>query len=106
MPKYLSQGSYSQQGSKGMLKEGAAKRREAAEQIIEGTGRQLEAYYYAFGSDEFVMVADLPSNVDAVALSLAVNASGTVASRATVLITPEEVDQAAKKTVNYRPPGK
>jgi uncharacterized protein with GYD domain len=66
----------------------------------------LEAYYYAFGSDEFVMVADLPSNVDAVALSLAVNASGTVASRATVLITPEEADQAAKKTVNYRPPGK
>jgi len=44
--------------------------------------------------------------VDAAALSLAVNASGAVASRATVLITPEEVDQATKKTVKYRPPGK
>jgi hypothetical protein len=46
--------------------------------------------------------------VDAAALSLAVNASGAVESRATVLITPEEVDQATKKmkTVKYRPPGK
>jgi hypothetical protein len=34
MPKYLIQGSYSQQGLKGMLKEGGSKRREAAEQII------------------------------------------------------------------------
>src|SRR5215831_21196011 len=48
MPKYLIQGSYSQQGLKGMLKEGGSKRREAAEQIIKGTGGRLEAYYYAF----------------------------------------------------------
>jgi len=62
----------------------------------------------AFGSDDFVVIADLPSNVDAAALSLAVNTSGAVQSRITVLITPEEADQAAKKmkTVKYRPPGK
>jgi uncharacterized protein with GYD domain len=86
MPKYLIQGSYSQQGLKGMLKEGGSKRREAAEQIIKGTGGRLEAYYYAFGSDDFVIIADLPSNVDAAALSFAVNASGAVRSRMTVLI--------------------
>ena len=68
--------------------------------------RRLEAYYYAFGSNDFVIIIDLSSNVDAAALSLAVNASGAVASRATVLITPEEVDQATKKTVKYHPPGK
>jgi uncharacterized protein with GYD domain len=107
MPKYLIQGSYSQQGLKGMLKEGGSKRREAAEQIIKGTGGRLEAYYYAFGSDDFVIIADLPSNVDAAALSFAVNASGAVQSRMTVLITPEEADQAAEKmkTITYRPPG-
>src|SRR5262245_18846249 len=75
MPKYLIQGSYSQQGLNGMLKEGGSKRREAAEQIIKGTGGRLEAYYYAFGSDDFVIIAELPSNVDAAALSFAVNAS-------------------------------
>jgi len=108
MPKYLIQGSYSQQGLKGMLKEGGSKRREAAEQIINATGGPLEAYYYAFGSDDFVIIAELPSNVDAAALSFAVNASGAVQSRITVMITPEEVDQATKKTktVKYRPPGK
>jgi uncharacterized protein with GYD domain len=107
MPKYLIQGSYSGQGLKGMLKEGGSKRREAAEQLIKGMDGRLEAYYYAFGSDDFVVIADLPSNVDAAALSFAVNASGAVQSRITVLITPEEADQAAKKTqmVKYRPPG-
>jgi len=107
MPKYLIQGSYSQQGLQGVLKEGGSKRREAAEQLIKGMGGQLEAYYYAFGSDDFVIIADLPSNVDAAALSLAVNVSGAVQSRVTVLITPEEGDQATKKmqTIKYRPPG-
>jgi uncharacterized protein with GYD domain len=107
MPKYLIQGSYSQQGLKGMLKEGGSKRREAAELLIKETGGRLEAYYYAFGSDDFVIIAELPSNVDAAALSFAVNASGTVQSRITVLITPEEADEAAKKMqmVKYHPPG-
>jgi uncharacterized protein with GYD domain len=106
MPKYLFQGSYTEQGLKGVLQEGGSKRHEAAEQLIKGMGGRLEAYYYAFGGNDFVIIADLPSNVDAAALSLAVNASGAVESRATVLITPEEIDQATKKTVKYRPPGK
>ena len=45
MPKYLIQGSYSEQGLKGVLKEGGSKRREAAEQSIKGMGGRLEAYY-------------------------------------------------------------
>jgi uncharacterized protein with GYD domain len=106
MPKYLIQGSYSEQGLNGLLKEGGSKRREAVEQSTKGMGGQLETFYYAFGSDDFVIIVDLPSNVDAAALALAVNASGTVESRITVLITPEEIDQATKKTVKYRPPGK
>ena len=107
MPKYLFQGSYSQQGLKGVLTEGGSKRHEAAKELIKGSGGRLEAYYYAFGSDDFVIIADLPSNVDAAALSLAVNASGAVHSRMTVLITPEEADEATKKTkmVTYRAPG-
>jgi uncharacterized protein with GYD domain len=57
MPRYLIQGSYSQQGLKGMLKEGGSKRREATELLIKETGGRLEAYYYAFGSDDFVIIA-------------------------------------------------
>jgi uncharacterized protein with GYD domain len=106
MPKYLIEGSYSDQGLKGLLQEGGSKRREAVEQLTKGMGGRLEAFYYAFGKDDFVIIVDLPSNVDASALSLAANASGAVESRITVLITPEEVDQATKKTVKFRPPGK
>jgi uncharacterized protein with GYD domain len=106
MPKYLIQGSYSGEGLKGLLKEGGSKRREAAEQSVKELGGRLEAFYYAFGNDDFVVIVDLPSNVDASALSLTANATAAVKSRMTVLITPEEVDQATKRTVKFRPPGK
>jgi hypothetical protein len=44
--------------------------------------------------------------VSAAALSLAVNESGLIASKAIVLLTPEEMDQAGKKKVHFRAPGK
>ena len=106
MPKYLIRGSYSDQGLNGLLKEGGSKRRQAAEQAVNGLGGRLEAFYYAFGEDDFVVIADLPSNVEATAVSLAANASGGMKSGITVLITPEEVDQATKKSVSFRAPGK
>ncbi len=105
MPKYLLQGSYTEQGLKGILKEGGSKRLEAVEQLCKGMGGTLEVFYYAFGEDDFFIIIDMPDNVGVTAASLMVNASGTVKVRVTVLVTPEEVDQATKKTVNYRPPG-
>ncbi len=105
MPKYLFQGSYTEQGLKGVIKEGGSKRRDAVEQLIKGMGGTLEVFYYAFGDDDFFIISDMPDNVDVTAVSLMVNASGAVKARVTVLITPEEVDQATKKTVDYRPPG-
>ena len=33
------------------------------------------------------------------------NVSGTFAIKTVVLLTPEEVDEAEKKAVNFRPPG-
>ena len=47
----------------------------------------------------------MPDNVSAAALSLTVNAAGAATAKVTVLLTPEEIDTAAKKTPNYRPPG-
>src|SRR5436305_12561736 len=101
MPKYLIRGSYSDQGLKGLLEEGGSKRREAAEQSIKGLGGRLEAFYYAFGNDDFVIIVDLPSNVYASALTLAANATGSVKSRITVLVTPEEANHATKRAVKF-----
>ena len=105
MPKYLFEASYTQAGLKGLLKEGGSSRREAVEQALKGLGGTLDAFYYAFGDGDVFGIADLPDNVSASAFSLIANAAGTAKIKTTVLITPEEVDEATKKTVDYRPPG-
>jgi len=105
MPKYLVQASYTTEGVKGLLKDGGSKRRAAAEAAIKGLGGRLEAFYFAFGETDVFAIAEMPDNASATAVSLAVTASGAVRTRITVLLTPEEVDQATKKTVSYRPPG-
>jgi uncharacterized protein with GYD domain len=75
-------------------------------QVIEGMGGKLESFYYAFGDYDVFGIADMPDNVSSVAFSMMVNASGVVQAKTTVLITPEEIDQATRKTADYRPPGK
>jgi uncharacterized protein with GYD domain len=105
MPKYLIQASYVGEGLKGLLKEGGSGRRAAVETVVKGMGGTLESFYYAFGQDDVFGIVDFPDNETAAAFALAVNASGVVKARTTVLMTPEEVDEAAKKTVDYRPPG-
>jgi uncharacterized protein with GYD domain len=105
MAKYLFQASYTVEGLKGLLKEGGSSRREAVEQAIKGLGGTLEAFYYAFGFSDVFAIADLPDNVSSTAFSLVTNAAGTASVKTIVLITPEEVDQAVKKSVEYRPPG-
>ena len=105
MPKYLIQGSYTVEGTKGLLKDGGSKRRAVVEELLKGMGGRLEAFYFALGETDIYAVIDAPDNVSVAAASLAVNASGAVSLRTTVLMTAEEMDQAAKKTVSYRPPG-
>lgn len=68
-------------------------------------GGKLEAFYYAFGDSDAFVIVDAPDNATTAAISLAVNSSGAVALKTTPLLTPEEIDQAAQKTVSYRPPG-
>lgn len=105
MAKYLVQGNYVGEGIKGVLKEGGASRRAALEKAVKSLGGTAEAFYYAFGDSDAYLIADLPDNASAAALALMMNASGTVVVKTTVLMTPEELDAAARKTPNYRPPG-
>lgn len=106
MPKYLYHGSYTEEGLKGLIKDGGTKRREAVKQATESLGGKLEAFYYAFGDKDFYFIADTPDAVSSLTASILANASGTVKVKITVLITPEEVDEAVKKTLDWRPPGR
>jgi uncharacterized protein with GYD domain len=106
MPKYLIQASYTAEGSKGLLKDGGSKRREAAAAALKSAGATLESFYYAFGDSDVYAVIDAPDHASMIGASIAINASGAVAIKTTVLMTPEEIDQAVKKTVAYTPPGR
>jgi len=106
MPKYLMEASYTAEGTKGLVREGGSSRRKKVEEMIKELHGKLEAFYYAFGTSDVFLIVDVPDAVTAAAISLAVNQSGAVHLRTHVLMTPEEMDQASKKSVNYRVPGK
>jgi len=105
MPKYLLTASYTSHGVKGLLEEGGSGRRTAVQKLTESVGGKLDAFYFAFGGQDAIVICDLPDAATAAAVSLSVNASGAVRLSTTPLITPEEMDAAAKKSVKYRAPG-
>ena len=105
MAKYLIEASYTTEGLKGLLKDGGSKRKSAASVAMESVGGRVEAFYFAFGETDAFAIVDVPDNVAAVAAALSTAASGAVRIKTTALLTPEEMDQATKKTVAYTPPG-
>ena len=105
MAKYLFQVSYTAEGLKGVMKEGGSSRAEMVKRLTQGLGGQIEAFYFAFGKYDVYMIADMPSNVDVAAVAMTVGASGAASVTTVVLLTPEEVDAATKRTVAYRAPG-
>ena len=106
MPKYLVQASYTAEGIQGLLKDTASGRKAAVQAAVKALGGKVEAFYYAFGKDDAVIILDLPDNVTAAAVGLTTSASGAVRTRTTPLLTVEEVDQALKIQMKYRAPGK
>jgi len=105
MPKYLNLASYTAEGARGLMKEGGSGRRATVTKVIESLGGKVEAFYYTHGDHDVVIIVDMPNVTSALALSLAVNASGGVRLTTTPLISPEEIDAAAKTTTAYRAPG-
>jgi len=105
MPKYLLHAKYSAEGARGLMKDGGTKRKNAAEALVKSVGAKLDAFYFAFGDDDAYVIVEVPDNVTAAAVALTVGASGAVTLKTTVLMTPEEVDQATKKSPAYRAPG-
>lgn len=105
MPKFLFEASYTLDGVKGVQSAGGSSRRDAVAQVAESVGGEMESFHFAFGDRDAYVIADLPDNESAAAVALTVNAAGGATVRTTVLLTPEEVDAAAQRSVDYRPPG-
>ena len=105
MAKYLFSASYTSEGAKGLIKEGGSSRRKQIESMVKQLGGTLEAAYYSFGEMDVFVIVDVPDSVTAAAVSLVVNASGAVRLKTIPLLTPEEIDEASRKSINYRVPG-
>ncbi|MFE3455866.1 GYD domain-containing protein [Nonomuraea sp. NPDC059194] len=105
MTKYMVQARYTAEGAKGLLAEGGSGRKAAVEQVVRSCGGTVESMYFAYGEDDLYCIVDLPDSMSMAAIAMTVRASGALVSKTSVLVTVEEVDQAAKKSVDFRPPG-
>ncbi|TMB88938.1 MAG: GYD domain-containing protein [Chloroflexi bacterium] len=108
MAKYLIEASYSHEGLKGLIKDGGTGRRAAVEAATKALGGHVESMYFAFGTSDVYITVEAPDNVTAAAFALAVGATGAASHlRTIVLLSPEEVDKAGKKSpgASYRAPG-
>ena len=95
MAKYLIEASYTSKGTAGVADKGGTARREAVEALIASMGGRLESFYFAFGDADVYATAEL----------LSINRSDATKIRTIVLLTPEQVDAAAKMAPDYKPPG-
>lgn len=105
MPKYLVAASYAPQGAAGILATGGSARRAAVERAVAQFGGTLETFYFSFGSDDAIMIVDLPHAEAMAAVSLVVKATGTIHTRATVLLTAEQIDEAVRLHATFQAPG-
>jgi uncharacterized protein with GYD domain len=105
MPKYLLQASYTARGEEGVRAKGGTDRRNAVADPVRSLGGELECVYFEFGDHDALAIVDLPDNDAAAAMSLIENSTGALKVTTTVLLTPEQIDEASQRAVSYRPPG-
>jgi len=106
MAKYLAKVNYSSEGQKGLLAAGGTARVDMVKKLMESVGGKVESFYFAFGDFDAFVVLDMPDPVSGAAVSLTVGASGAASVQVVQLLTPAEIDEAAKKSPAYNPPGR
>jgi len=105
MPKFLVEGAYTAEGLRGLHKDKASGRKQAVIKAVEGLEGKVEAFYFAMGKRDVIVIVDMPDAISGAALSLAASASGLVRIATTALLSVEDVDRALAKKINYRAPG-
>ena len=105
MPKYLLQVSYTLDGVKGVVSKGGSARKAAAQAAAESVGGTLESIYFAFGDTDVFAIAGSARQRGGCGARAERVAAGGATVRTVVLLTPEEIDAATKKKVQYTAPG-
>jgi uncharacterized protein with GYD domain len=106
MAKYLWKVSYSVDGARGLLAEGGSSRKATVSKLVKAMGGKLLLFEYALGEDDAYVIAEVPDATTVAAVSLAVAAGGGARITTVQLLSPAEIDEAAKlNTGAYRAPG-
>ena len=105
MPKFILRGQYTAAGLEGVVREGFASREEYIRDLAESLGASVEAMYWVYGEDDVLLIVSSPDALVAVTLSMAINMSGAARASTTPLLTAAEMDAAAEKVPEFRPPG-
>ena len=103
MSKYLLKVSYTQSGIGGVLKDGGKARVEVARKLIKSVGGKMLSFDFAFGGVDVYVIADLPSHAAAAKAAMTVSAAGGATIETVVLISPDEIDAAAKGSATTAP---
>jgi uncharacterized protein with GYD domain len=107
---FITYASYSHSGVKGLVNK-PEDRSGAVKAVIEKAGGKIVALYNTTGSNDVVLVSEFAEGSDAVAMGMAVAASGALSRIETVRAwTPGEfkgiAEKAARAVGAYTPPGK
>ncbi len=109
MPTFITFASYSHSGIKGFVDK-PSDRSDVIKGLIEKAGGKLIALYMTTGSNDVVLIFDVPDGSDAVAVGMAAAASGSLSKIETVRAWPSSefkgiAEKAAKVASAYKPPG-
>ena len=103
---YALQASYTQVGWAALL--GSPENRlDAVRPVVERLGGTIVNGWFSFGDHDLLIICEMPDNVSAAALSMAVSAGGAIkAAKTSVLLTFEQGVEALQKAkrAEYAPP--
>jgi uncharacterized protein with GYD domain len=105
MPHYLIQAAYTTEALQALVKT-QQNRTEAVRLAVEQMGGKLVGNWAAFGDYDTIVILEMPSNVDAAAIAIAVAAGGSCkAVKTTPLLSTEEALEAIKRAggSGYKP---
>jgi uncharacterized protein with GYD domain len=103
MPIYITQGRYTRDAIKGMIVK-PEDRADAVARLIGKVGGRLLGYYVTFGDYDFMVIADVPNDVQMAAVLLAAGGGGGVTDlRTTVALTSIEAKSAFAAAADIAP---
>jgi uncharacterized protein with GYD domain len=105
MPTYLHIGTYTRAGTRALREQGGSAREAAVRAAVEGVGGSVHDLYWALGGSRVYAIIELPDDLTATALELAVEDAGALDLETIALLSARDMDRASSQGAGYDPPG-